>query len=479
MKTFSLCLVAFVTICFTSQLFAITDEEIFRSFSLNLSTPGARARAMGGAFIGRADDATAAETNPAGLTILVRPEFSFEYRYANGRTIASNIVNIPVRSCTDPTNPNTCLDLSPTPVAIPQPGTGLGDVTAEFVTSDTAEAINEIGYLSVVYPIESATFAFSRHELINTDARVSGSLTSSPFHFVEANSFEGAVNIADTNYGFSAAAKVGDIFSVGATIKASDFAFKSRIGARQKAQPLFGEHFVSNVDTDDWKVGFNAGVLVRPSAQISLGAVYRYEPKFTLDVVVDNADFGANPLIIEREGHNQVDFDVPDSLGFGVSVAPKPFWTVNLDVVRIFYSQLEDVETGFSLFTHLLPIIREANQINFKIDDGTDVHAGTEFTFNSDRWVYAARFGYYRQTRNRFFLDRAANPDIQLFLQPIFGSNPGNDVAHWTVGGGITYGQFQLDLAVDLSQKDDINFNDRQEIADPGFDFIVSSVFRF
>lgn len=479
MKTFSLCLVAFVTICFSSQLFAITDEEIFRSFSLNLSTPGARARAMGGAFIGRADDATAAETNPAGLTILVRPEFSFEYRYANGRTIGTNIVDIPVRACTDPTDPSTCLDVTPTPIANPDPGDDLVDVTAEFHSSDTTEAINEIGFLGVVYPIESATFAFSRHELINTDARVSGALSSSPFHFVEQNNFDGIVNIAHTNYGFSAAAKVGDIFSVGGTLKVADFAFKSRIGARQKGQPEFGDHFVTSVDTSEWKVGFNAGVLVRPSAQISLGAVYRYEPKFKLDVQVDNADFGANPLIIEREGVNSVDFDVPDSLGFGVSVAPVPNWTVNLDVIRVFYSQLEDVETGFSLFTHLLPIIRNADQIAFTVDDGTDVHAGTEFLVTSDKWVYATRFGYYRQSRNRFFLDRAANPDVEIFLRPIFGSNPGNDVAHWTFGGGITYGKFQLDMAVDLSQKDEINRNAKEEIADGGFDLILSTVFRF
>jgi long-chain fatty acid transport protein len=479
MKTFSLCLVALLTICFASQVLAITDEEIFRSFSLNLSTPGARARAMGGAFIGRADDATAAETNPAGLTILVRPEVSFEYRYANGRTIATNIVNIPNHSCSDPTNRGSCLDLSPTPIANPDPGDDLVDVTSEFHSSDSLVAVNELGFLSVVYPIENATFAFSRHELINTDARVAGSVSSSPFHFVEPNSFDGTVNIADTNYGFSAAAKIGDIFSVGATIKASDFAFKSRIGAKQKGEPFFGEHFVTSIDTSKWKVGFNGGVLVRPSAQVAFGAVYRYEPKFKLDVFVENVDTNVNPLIIERRGLSQVDFDVPDSLGVGVSLSPVGNWTVNLDVVRIFYSQLENVETGYSLFTHLLPTIRAANQIKFKVDDGTDVHVGTEFLTTKDKWVFATRFGYYRETRNRFFLDSAVNHEVQIFLEPIFGTNPGNDIAHWTFGAGITYGKFQLDLAVDLSQKDDIKGTDKQQIADGGFDMILSSIFRF
>jgi len=44
------------------------------------NNPGARANAMGGAFIGLTDDATAAYTNPAGLTILTEPEFSVEYK---------------------------------------------------------------------------------------------------------------------------------------------------------------------------------------------------------------------------------------------------------------------------------------------------------------------------------------------------------------------------------------------------------------
>ena len=37
---------------------------------------GARALGMGGAFLARADDATAASWNPAGLSYLLRPEVS-------------------------------------------------------------------------------------------------------------------------------------------------------------------------------------------------------------------------------------------------------------------------------------------------------------------------------------------------------------------------------------------------------------------
>ena len=43
--------------------------------------PGARSLALGSAFVGLADDATSAFTNPAGLSILRFPEVSFEGRY--------------------------------------------------------------------------------------------------------------------------------------------------------------------------------------------------------------------------------------------------------------------------------------------------------------------------------------------------------------------------------------------------------------
>ncbi|MFN2441641.1 MAG: hypothetical protein ABR517_03050, partial [Thermoanaerobaculia bacterium] len=45
-----------------------TDLEALAGLTFNFRNPGARSLAMGGAFLGLADDATAAEANPAGLT---------------------------------------------------------------------------------------------------------------------------------------------------------------------------------------------------------------------------------------------------------------------------------------------------------------------------------------------------------------------------------------------------------------------------
>src|SRR5258705_13713234 len=57
-----------------------TDIESLSGLQFNFGNPGARSLGMGGAFLGLADDASAAEANPAGLTILRKPESTLEWR---------------------------------------------------------------------------------------------------------------------------------------------------------------------------------------------------------------------------------------------------------------------------------------------------------------------------------------------------------------------------------------------------------------
>ena len=69
-----------VMVSLTTTAAAQTNDEIFPTLEWNFSTPGARANGMGRSFIGLADDATAAITNPAGLMSLTRPQIYAEYK---------------------------------------------------------------------------------------------------------------------------------------------------------------------------------------------------------------------------------------------------------------------------------------------------------------------------------------------------------------------------------------------------------------
>lgn len=69
--------------CFFVSSAELRAEQLDFSSSLNPVGSGARAMGMGGAFIGVADDATAASWNPAGLVQLEKPEVSIVYSYFN------------------------------------------------------------------------------------------------------------------------------------------------------------------------------------------------------------------------------------------------------------------------------------------------------------------------------------------------------------------------------------------------------------
>src|SRR4029453_506818 len=73
----------------------LTNTETFSGFQFNFNNPGARALGMGGAFVAVADDATAVVANPAGLTLLQRPEISAQYKHTRLRNKINAFTNTP------------------------------------------------------------------------------------------------------------------------------------------------------------------------------------------------------------------------------------------------------------------------------------------------------------------------------------------------------------------------------------------------
>ena len=80
-RTFlTVCVVCVLTLWAPLRASAQTNSEINTGVEFDMSLPGARSLGLGGAFVAVADDATAAVSNPAGLTALGRPEVSVEGR---------------------------------------------------------------------------------------------------------------------------------------------------------------------------------------------------------------------------------------------------------------------------------------------------------------------------------------------------------------------------------------------------------------
>src|SRR4030095_4476567 len=101
------------------------DIEALSGLQFNFGNPGARSLGMGGAFLGLADDASAAEANPAGLTILRKPEVSLEVRNSLEQQLFTTTVTYP-------------------------------DVTRTPFTHHSDRAV--ISFASIVYPVKNFTF---------------------------------------------------------------------------------------------------------------------------------------------------------------------------------------------------------------------------------------------------------------------------------------------------------------------------------
>ena len=419
----------------TSNSFAITDEAIFRSFEFSFLNPGARSGAMGGAFIALADDATAAEANPAGLTILTKPEVSFEYRHTE-------------------TNNN---ELNSLEVFAP-PGTGLA---LAVETTNLIEEQDQPSFVSVVFPAGDWTFGFSRQEFVKQDALVNEVITI-PF----ADGFALVSSLGETeqdiiNWNFSAAVKLSESFSLGTTVRYAQLDWlASTVNTFDLRFPDLPPVVVvgsqTSIDDSDSGFGFNVGGIWK-SQHASFGLVYKYNPKFE----VTEREEG---LLIEN---TPVDFtntlNVPDTIGGGVAIKPNDTITFSADIVYIKFEDLEDdLQVGHSVFT----LDYDSSQLSYKVENGFDYRVGSEFVVFIGTVPIALRAGYYRKASNSLTIDSAAGtlPADQIILPLVFRER--DDTNHFTLGSGFVFGEhFQLDWALDTSNLDDA--------------FILSSVVRF
>ena len=91
--TCSILVLVVITTAGASRAWAQTNEEPFEQFQWNIATPGARANGMGRALVAVVDDASAALTNPAGLTNIGRPQASVDFRSTDLRVPRLAAVN--------------------------------------------------------------------------------------------------------------------------------------------------------------------------------------------------------------------------------------------------------------------------------------------------------------------------------------------------------------------------------------------------
>ena len=400
-------------------------QEAPPALEFSFSNPGARSMGLGGAFVAVADDATAAFANPAGLVQLSRPEVSLELRrrnYETPYTEGGRALGAP---------------------------TGLGIDTIDRVRIGVSkETTSGLSFLSFVYPGTRWSLALYSHQLadfsVSTEINgLFGDVPEGGTRRYEDQPITTDLEIVGT--GLSGAYQVSDRLSLGFGL--TYFAGSIENHGAAYSVDSFPETFwdensflphrqivTSSFVVDDTDIGFNVGVLWQFAESWRLGSVYRQGPRFDYDLINR-----AGPLNEEPEGTivgavTDRSIAFPDVWGLGVAYrSPSGNITVGFEWDRVEYSVI--LETLDS---------EQVDTTDVVMDDGNELRLGLEYVFLDSSPLIAIRVGLWSDPDHRF---QYAGDDP--FSRALY--RPGDTTLHLSVGAGIAFSHFQIDIGADFS----------------------------
>ena len=375
-----------------APLGAQVNAESFARLGFNFSPPGARSAAMGGAFIPIADDATAAESNPAGLTVLVEPQLSFEFKGIRYSRFLE-----------------------------PDAGGSVGSGST---------FVDERGFpsfASAVVPVGGWVVGAFRHELVNYKSTVwsNGSAVRRLLPFTSV------LDLRVENWGVAAAREMGAQVSLG--LSAGLSRLDMMVDFPRYGASLFEPRFVQSrlavgQQASDFFV--NAGVIWRPNTRVYLGAAYKRRPSFS-DVEYRLTDALDQPI---RTVNGTL--KVPDSFGGGISVRVTELFTLSLDGVVNLYSQLADQQA----------IAYEGDELledDYRADDGADIHFGAEYVLLLGQLPLSLRSGLARVAPSNVYY-----VGLNRVERDLWGTRPADSTLQYSVGAGLVlFDRLQLESA--------------------------------
>jgi long-chain fatty acid transport protein len=408
-----------VRISLVLALAAVLTTGLFAN-GLNLNGFGARATAMGGAYVSLANDITAVFWNPAGLALIKQPTFGLGVD-----------------------------------ALIPKSSYSIGPLTMETKTKYYPAGI--VGYAqpigeNIVIGIGAYTLSGLGADWNNPGLEAlmlsglpAGSTVTPPVSPYDWRSFIGSITLAPT-----IAVKVSDMLYLGASLNVNYGFFQTdQWGETQTliaGPPPYVFNFgQASLDVKGWGYGATFGIMFKPVDMISVGVTYRLASKIkmkgetTLENMPAFGTFLPGKPVLPEASDAELTATSPMWLAGGISVKPMDNLTLAFDLQWTNWKKLQ------SLAIQLLDPAWNAiglteNELDLAWADKIQVRAGIEYVMGK----LALRGGYY--------YDPAPAPDATMnILVPSFTYN--------SVGGGIGYksGGLSLDLALEyLMGKDRI-----------------------
>lgn len=430
-----------------------TDIESLSGLQFNFGNPGARSLGMGGAFLGLADDASAAEANPAGLTILRKAEFSFEARNYLEQQVLSTSGTFPDVERTAFTHYSDRVQISFASAVYPIKNKfTVGAYFHEPLSNKGAgRVIPQLNEFSQQVEKDVPNFFLPRNGTPVNRAECEAIRRQQNDFFAcleyTLNPFISALDVRQRTWGLAGAWQVTPKLSVGASARYQTFKEESltfRVTPDFEFSSIFVQTTAKRQDDDGSPVveeekdfTLTVGFKFAPIEMISVGAVYKQGPSFDAPIfaATEETDFA-----FEKQADTQ--FHIPDIAGVGVSIRPIPALTVNIDAVHVWYSNLVDD------FYASNDVVRALDN-PFKANDVTEIHVGAEYYFTWKRPI-AVRAGWWRDPAHSVQYAGPLNqPDLvaEAILFP-----EGEAQNHWSIGAGIAWTRFQLDAAYDTSE---------------------------
>jgi hypothetical protein len=407
---------------------------------------GARALGMGGAFLARADDATAASWNPAGLSYLRLPELTLVWTDAG----------LDVRSAVDRGS--------------------AGPQTFTPTRADDGRG-NWFDFVAGTYPIRfgpiSGAVQVSLQRVISfTSSRTIQRPSERRLMTIQS---QGGFDVLALGTGFQVSRGV----RVGATLNRWIRGYHQALDEATRKYPTHQEQTFS---LSGWNANF--GVIWSPISSLNLGAVATtaFTGKVSLQRYrTDQYEDPESPeTTVNAYGRDDVRLDFPRAFGVGSSWRPRSGLTLSADYTRTQWSKgrirpyftLERTTPGFpppvpkpptDYWDELLyPTLTDPQQA-----DPEQWRFGVEYVLIRGRIKWPLRTGYF--TDKQYFLAADGRP-------PVFKG--------WTVGTGLIAGPVMFDVAyvrqwssyttADVSQTTTTNVSNEVR----GHRLVVSVIYR-
>jgi len=443
---------------------AQTDSALLSKVSFNLTNPGGKSIAMGGAFTAIADDATAALVNPAGLGLISSIEFA-----VSGKRTDETLGLVTARST------------ATGPLASAYPG-----IETMNVDRDTRAAA--VDFAGVVVPVSRrlvAALTYAENLRFEGDAgdggyqylelrdNRSGGTTRQDFLF-QYREF-GSVSLRNRLLGLSLAYRVSERVRVGGGVTLNQASFDllgdasgpHRITSHNYLSPTAEEILTTTMRVDGvsgTKLGYLVGIHVDllPDGALTLGADYRSSPRNDGTLVIG----GYIPTALSGQTSRPFSFRVPRDAAVGLAAHPMPGLTIAVEMQWVAYGDIFDRPLPVVPYAGLVgPFGFPVKDVLADVSPAPDVwipRIGLEYVASAKGARLAFRVGYHREPAHGTTARLAAydasgapfpitDPPYSASVASVFDGGRADD--RFTGGLGVTIARsLSIDFGFDVGR---------------------------